>query len=88
MEIGNIIKGHINELLGWNQDVSEGRLKICYICPLYSSRYGGICSNDLWLNEKTGDVSAVPLKGYKNGCGCRLKAKASLVNAQCPLGKW
>jgi hypothetical protein len=29
MEIGNIVNGHVNELLGLNKDISEERMKIC-----------------------------------------------------------
>lgn len=88
MEIGNIVKGHVNEMLGLNKDISEGRLKICYQCPLYSTKYGGLCNNRLWLNIETGDVSTIKKIGYKRGCGCRLNAKTSLPNAVCPIGKW
>lgn len=88
MEIGNIVKGHLNEVLGLNKDISKGRLKICYQCPLYSTELGGKCNNRLWLNIETGDVSMVSKPGYKNGCGCRILAKTTLPNAVCPLGKW
>lgn len=88
MEIGNIVKGHINEMLGLNKDISEGRLKICHKCPLYSTKFGGLCNNRLWLNKKTGDVSLIKKEGYQRGCGCRLLAKTKLLNAQCPLGEW
>lgn len=88
MELGNIIKGHVNELLGLNKDLSKARLNICYSCPLYSAKLGGICNNKLWMNPNTGDVSTEPKDGYKNGCGCRLLAKTKLPNAVCPLNKW
>jgi hypothetical protein len=29
MEIGNIVNGHVNELLGLNKDISKERMKIC-----------------------------------------------------------
>ena len=88
MEIGNIVKGHINEVLKLNKDISTGRLQICHKCPLYSTKFGGLCNNRLWLNVETGDVSMTKRAGYKNGCGCRLSAKTSLTNAICPVGKW
>lgn len=88
MEIGNIVKGHLNEVLGLNKDIKEGRLRICYNCPLYLPKLGGICNSRLWLNAETGDVSLIEKEGYKNGCGCRILAKTSLLNAVCPLGKW
>ena len=49
MEIGNIVKGHLNEVLGLSKDLKEERLKICYMCPLYSSKFGGLCNNKLYL---------------------------------------
>lgn len=88
MEIGSIVKGHVNEILGLGKDISEGRLIICYKCPLYSTKWGGVCNNNLWLNIETGDVSLTKKKGYKNGCGCRLLSKTTLSSAKCPLGKW
>lgn len=88
MELTNIIKGHWNEVIGNNRDLSESRLIICYSCPLYSPRLGGVCNNKLWLNPNTGDVSTEPKDGYRRGCGCRLLPKTTLPNAVCPLGKW
>lgn len=88
MEVGNIIKGHFNEVLNINGDISSNRLNICYRCPLYSSRLGGVCNNRLWLNVNTGDVSTTKKPGYASGCGCRLSAKTRLPNAKCPVGKW
>ena len=57
MEVGNIIKGHVNELLGLNKDISKERLKICKQCPLYLEDYGGQCNPRLYMNPKTKDVS-------------------------------
>lgn len=88
MEIGQIVKGHMNELLGLNKDISEERLKVCYSCPLYSTKFGGLCNNRLWLNPNTGDVSTSEQEGYIHGCGCRLLAKTKLPGASCPLKKW
>ena len=88
MEIGQIVKGHINEVLGLNKDLSEERLKVCYSCPLYSTKLGGLCNSRLWLNPNTGDVSTTKQEGYKNGCGCRLLAKTKIPEASCPLKKW
>lgn len=88
MEIGSIIKGHINEALNLNKDISKERTKICYSCSLYSDNLGGMCNNKLWMNPLTGDVSTYEKEGYKRGCGCRINAKTRLPNAKCPLGKW
>ncbi|MDE5977509.1 MAG: hypothetical protein K2G70_03460 [Turicibacter sp.] len=57
MQIGQIVKGHINEVLGLNKDISKERLEVCYYCPLYSNKFGGLCNSRLWYNPNTGDVS-------------------------------
>lgn len=88
MEIGNIVKGHANELFGLNQDISEQRIEVCKRCPLYSNKLGGMCNDKLFLDPETGDVSTKKLLGYIQGCGCRLKAKTTLINEECPVGKW
>ena len=88
MNVFDIANGHVKEVLNLNQDLSQNRLKICYSCPLYSSKFGGMCNNKLWLNVNTGDVSSIQKPGYKRGCGCRLQAKTRLPNAVCPLNKW
>lgn len=88
MEIGQIIKGHINEALNLNKDISQGRIQICLSCPLYSPKLGGICNSKLWLNPETGDVSTEKKDGYINGCSCRIKAKTRLTNEKCPADKW
>ena len=88
MEVKNIIQGHINEVFNINEDISKNRLKICYRCPLYSNKLGGICNSSLWLNRNTGDVSVIMKPGYIKGCGCRLRSKTRLPNAKCPVDKW
>ena len=88
MEVKNIIQGHINEVFNINEDISKNRLKICYRCPLYSNKLGGICNSRLWLNRNTGDVSVIMKSGYIKGCGCRLRSKTRLPNAKCPVDKW
>lgn len=88
MNAFDIVNGHVKELLNLEEDLSKNRLKVCYRCPLYSRKLGGTCNNRLWLNVNTGDVSISRKDGYINGCGCRLKAKTRLPNAECPVGKW
>ncbi len=88
MEVGNIVSGHINELLGLNKNLSEERMKICLKCPIFSQKLGGICNNKLWINPKTDDVSLNKKPGYVQGCGCRLQAKTTLNNEHCPVNKW
>lgn len=88
MQVGQIIEGHFNEIINKNQDISQKRLEICYKCPLYSPRFGGLCNNRLWLNVETGDVSTTNKIGYMRGCGCRLLAKTRVPEAHCPVNKW
>lgn len=88
MEIGNIVNGHVNELLGLNKDISEERIKICYKCPLFSPKYGGLCNSKLYIDPTTNEISTKPKDGYVRGCGCRLQAKTSLLNAKCIIDKW
>lgn len=86
--IGNIVKGHVNELLGLNTDLSKQRMEICKACPIYSSRLGGLCNSNLYLNPYTNEASTVKREGFIQGCGCRLSAKTTLPNASCPADKW
>lgn len=88
MEVGNIIAGHVNEMLGLNKDISESRLKICKKCPIYSTKFGGICNGKLYLNPETGDVSTIKKDGYIKGCSCRLLSKTTILSEHCPAGKW
>ena len=88
MEIGQIIKGHVNEVLNLNQDISQVRKQICKKCPIFKDFMGGICNPKLWLNPKTGEVSTYSQPGFIRGCGCRLNAKTTLKNGHCPAGKW
>lgn len=88
MNIGAIVKGHINEALRLNSDLSQSRLEICYDCPLFNPKFGGICDSSVWYNPETGDVSVIKKSGYVNGCSCRLQAKTRLPNASCPINKW
>ena len=88
MEIGNIVKGHVNEMLGFNKDIKQIRLDICHKCPIFSNKFGGLCNNKLWLDPETNDVSFEKKDGYYRGCGCRLQAKTTIPQAVCPAGKW
>ena len=88
MNVGQIVTGHVSEMLGLNTDISKNRLDICKQCPLFLNQIGGICNPRLWLDPKTDDVSSIELNGYVKGCGCRLKAKTRLTNAICIANKW
>lgn len=84
----NIVKGNVNDVLGLDKDIPQTRLNICYSCPLYSKKHGGICNNNLYLNPITGDVSLDKQPGYRRGCGCLLSTKVQKMNQSCPLDKW
>lgn len=86
--VSQIIKGYTNLLINSQEELMKNRMKICYSCPLYSQRLGGICNNRLWLNVNTGDVSTTEKSGYKRGCGCVLKSKTRVPEAKCPVNKW
>lgn len=88
MGVKNIINGHLNELFNINEDISKNRLNICYRCPLYSTKFGGICNSRLWLNVNTGDVSITKKPGYINGCSCKLLQKTKNPSSKCPANKW
>ena len=68
MEIGPIIKGHVNELLDKNKDISEVRMEICRKCPLYRDILGGQCNPNLWLNPETNEISNRRTVNYIKGC--------------------
>ena len=78
----------IEDALGYNQDIGSIRLKVCYKCPLFSLKYGGLCNNKLWLNVDTNETSLEPKTGYVNGCGCLLASKVKVAAASCPIDKW
>lgn len=88
MEIGKIIKGHINELLSLNDNISEKRLEICKKCPLYLKDWGGLCNPELWMHPETKETSTILKEGFYRGCGCRLQAKTTLLDAVCPCLQW
>lgn len=70
------------------QELGEFRINICYKCPLYSTKYGGLCNDKLWLDPITNDVSTYSQPGYTRGCGCLLESKVKQELASCPLDKW
>lgn len=90
MGLSAILNGHTNEMFGLNKNISEARIQVCKKCKLYKKSVilGEICNSKLWYNPENEDVSEVQKDGYKNGCGCRLRAKTTLPNAFCPVGKW
>lgn len=88
MNILDIIKGHYNEYINDNEDLSNARLEICKECPLYKeTSMGPICNPQLFINNE-GEISQVKRQGYVRGCACRLNAKTRLTYAKCIVGKW
>ncbi len=88
MNLVDIIDGTVKNALNINDELSKSRLRICYLCPLYSTKNGGSCNNNLWLDPVTGDTSNVYKQGYKRGCGCILNSKTRIPHAVCPVNKW
>lgn len=90
MSVGQIAEGFINNLTNREQSLYEKRIKICKGCKLLKidSIFGEVCNSKLYLNPITDNISRIPKEGYKNGCGCFLKAKARVQHASCPLNKW
>ena len=89
MIITQIIKGHVNELFGKEQQLHDMRMEICKQCPLYKvGTFGPICDSSKFLNPLTGVVNYSGGKGFFQGCACRLEAKTRIEDAKCPAGKW
>lgn len=88
MEVGNIVDGNISKVLGLDKDFVKIRAKICEDCPIYSSKNGGTCNSNLWIDPKTEDVSFKEKSGYVRGCGCILKFKWKDPIGKCIIGKW
>jgi hypothetical protein len=92
MQVGQIIEGHVNELLGKNKELHDVRLEICKECPLYRMTFvkdwfGAICDPNKYINSE-GRISFMALPGYKKGCACRLEAKTRVPEAHCIIDKW
>lgn len=70
------------------EEIAEYRMSICQRCPVYSTKYGGLCNNKLWFNPETNDVSTSSKIGYIRGCGCLLESKVKNPDAVCVAEKW
>ncbi len=88
MNLVDIANGTVKNIFNLNQDISNRRMQICYTCPLFLKKLGGVCNSRLWLNPNNGDVSTIKKEGYLKGCGCLLKSKTRLPEAKCPVNKW
>lgn len=89
MNVKGIVKGHVNELLGRKQELSEARMEICNACPLKVQKtYGAVCDPQRFVNPDTNEISFFPKEGFYKGCGCRLNAKTRDAEEICPAQKW
>ena len=69
-------------------ELVDKRLEICKACPLYKeTAFGAVCNHKLYINEE-GETSYIPKEGYKKGCNCILRRKASNPGNHCIIGKW
>lgn len=87
---GHIVEGFFNNLINKNESLFEERISTCRECKLIiqDDIFGEVCNPSLYLNVNTNQISSKPKIGFKNGCGCVLRAKARVLAEECPLGKW
>lgn len=89
INVGQVIKGHINEITNQENALYEARIKICKKCPLYTeTTFGPVCDSKKCFNPNTNKSQYYPSAGYICGCGCRLSAKTRLKDSECVLNKW
>lgn len=89
MGVIDILNGHVKELLGENDYLSDKRMRICKQCPLFkNSPIGPICNSKLYISKDGKEVADYGKDGFVKGCGCRLNSKSRLPNAKCIIGKW
>ena len=84
-----IVEGFYNRIMNKEIDLLEQRLNICKTCKLYleDNILGPLCNKNLYVNPKTNETSLFKKEGYFNGCGCILKAKCRVPEAQCLINK-
>lgn len=89
INVGQVIKGHVNEITKQENDLYESRIRICKQCPLYTeTSLGPVCDSKKCFNKETNKTQSYPSDGFICGCACRLNAKTRLKNAKCVLNKW
>lgn len=86
----HIARGFFNNLTNKEDELYKDRISVCKLCPLLKKDkvFGNICSDELYLNTNTGETSKEEKSGFRNGCGCILRAKTRVLEAHCPLDKW
>ncbi len=84
--VGQIINGTIKNILNQEDALYQERIAICRACPLLKqdSLFGEICNPTLYMNSK-GEVSQTARPGFQHGCGCVLRSKCRVKEAECPL---
>ncbi|MCD8211246.1 MAG: hypothetical protein LUC37_06865 [Prevotella sp.] len=75
-------------MLEANDELAKKRLNICLACPLYSSRLGGSCNGNLYMDPITEDVSTKFHKDWVKGCNCIIRQNTRVPDAECVAGKW
>lgn len=90
MSIRQIGEGIFNEIFKKREDLFNKRFKICTKCALFKPDrlLGPICNPGLYMDPVTKRVSRHPLPGFIKGCGCVLRFKTRVEDANCEIGKW
>ena len=89
INVGQIIKGHINEITNQEDDLYKSRIKICQSCPLFTeTAVGPVCDSKKCYDPKTEKTTTYPTQGSICGCGCRLGAALRIKNKTCNMNKW
>ena len=87
--ISQIAKGTVNNLLNKEDELYQKRIKMCRSCKLFKQDkiFGEICNPSLYVNPKTEETSRVFKSGFIHGCGCVLRSKTRVKEAECPLDR-
>lgn len=88
-QLSQIMEGTFNNVTNRKEDLYNERIKICRGCKLLKKDefFGEMCNSKLWVNPETDEVSYIPKDGFQRGCGCILKSKTRVPEAQCPIKK-
>lgn len=86
-QVKEIAVGWTNDLLGREKELSESRMKICRICPLYNEN-NDRCDASRCINVKTGEMAMGPGQDIVCGCNCFMKKKTANPASHCVMKKW
>ena len=72
------------------ENLIANRQKICEACPLYKidKFYGPMCDSSKYLSPDGTTTSYLKKEGWTKGCGCHMKRKWTIPQANCIAGKW